>query len=156
MPSVIRGTHHLTSGVGPAQEDVDFHTRLLGLRLIKQTGLYEGKVPIYHLYYGNTEGDPGSVVTTFPMRQQGVRGHLGTNQIFRLNLSIPRDAVAYWTDRLRSAGIDVTTVELHGTERIHFAHTCGLPFGLVADGYGDPARSWEAAGVGAEHAILGH
>ena len=42
MPSAVRGTHHYTSGVGGAQEDFDFHARLLGLRFLKQTGLYEG------------------------------------------------------------------------------------------------------------------
>lgn len=156
MPSQIRGIHHYTYCVGPAQEDLDFHTRVLGLRLLKQTGLYEGEVPIYHLYYGNAEGDAGTVLTSFPMRQQGVRGQLGTDQISRLNLSIPREAVGFWTDRLRGASLDVETVELHGTERIHFAHPCGLPYGLVADGFGDPARAWEKGGVAAEQGILGN
>src|SRR5580698_4400629 len=99
MPSAVRGTHHYTSGVGGAQEDFDFHARLLGLRFLKQTGLYEGTVPIYHLYYGNADGDPGTVLTTFPMRQQGVTGQLGTDQIARLNLSVPRESLGFWTDR---------------------------------------------------------
>lgn len=126
------------------------------MRFLKQTGLYEGEVAIYHLYYGNTEGDAGAVVTSFPMRQQGVIGRLGTDQIYRLNLSIPRDALGFWMDRLRRSGVETTTVELYGTERIHFAHPCGLPYGLVADGYGDPGRSWEQGGVSAERAILGN
>lgn len=156
MSSVIRGTHHYTYCVGPAQEDLNFHTRLLGLRLLKQTGLYEGKVPIYHLYYGNAEGDAGTVLTSFPMRQQGIKGRLGTDQISRLNLSIPREAIGFWMDRLRASGLDATTVGLYGTERIHFAHPCGVPYGLVADGYGDASRAWEAGGVLADHAILGN
>ena len=137
MASAIRGIHHYTYCAGTAQEDYDFHTRLLGLRLLKQTGLYEGEVPVYHLYYGNTHGDAGTVLTSFPMRQQGVTGRLGTDQVSRLNLSIPEGAVGFWTDRLRSAGLDAATVELYGAERIHFAHPCGIPYGLVADGYGD-------------------
>jgi glyoxalase family protein len=155
LPIAIRGLHHYTYCGGPAQEDLDFHTRLLGLRLLKQTGLYEGEVPIYHLYYGNAEGDAGTVLTSFPMRQQGVKGSLGTDQISRLNLSIPRSAIAFWVDRLRAWGLDATTVELYGTERIHFAHPCGIPYGLVADGRGDPSRAWEQGGVAADHAILG-
>lgn len=155
MPTAIRGIHHYTYCAGSAQEDLDFHTSLLGLRLLKQTGLYEGEVPIYHLYYGNSEGDAGTVLTCFPMRQQGVKGSLGTDQISRLNLSIPREAIGFWVDRLRAWGLDATTVELYGTERIHFAHPCGIPYGLVADGYGDPGRAWEQGGVAADHAILG-
>lgn len=155
MPSEIRGIHHYTYCTGGAQEDFDFHTRVLGLRLLKQTGLYEGTVPVYHLYYGNAHGDAGTVLTTFPMRQQGVKGRLGTDQVSRLNLSIPRDSVAFWTDRLRSAGLDAVTVQRYGTDRIHFAHPCGIPYGLVADGYGDPDRVWDRGGVVAGHAILG-
>jgi glyoxalase family protein len=155
LPSEIRGIHHYTYCAGGAQEDFDFHTRVLGLRLLKQTGLYEGEVPVYHLYYGNAYGDAGTVLTTFPMRQQGVKGRLGTDQVSRLNLSIPTDSVAFWTDRLQSAGLDAIIVELYGTERIHFAHPCGIPYGLIADSYGDPGRAWQQGGVAAEHAILG-
>ena len=151
----IQGIHHFTYCVGGAQEDVDFHTKVLGLRMLKQTGLYEGEVPIYHLYYGNAEGDPGSVLTTFPMRQQGVLGQLGTNQVSRLNLSIPIGAVGFWMDRLERLGVDSVAVERCGIERIHFAHPSGVPFGLVADGFGDPNRSWDRGGVSADYAILG-
>ena len=154
--SVVRGNHHFTSCVGGAQEDFDFHARLLGLRLLKQTGLYEGRVPIYHLYYGNAQGDAGTVVTTFPVRQQGLTGQLGTDQIARLNLSIRSSSVGFWVDRLRGAGIETETVEAYGLERVNFRHPCGLPFALVADGYGNPARSWEKGGVTADHAILGN
>jgi glyoxalase family protein len=155
MPRQIHGNHHFTYGVGGAQEDYDFHTGTLGLRFLKKTALYEGNVPIYHLYYGNAHGDPGAVLTAFPMRQQGVVGRLGANQIARLNLSIPIDAVGFWADRLRSSGIEVEIVELYGTQRLHFSHPCGVPYGMVADGEGDRARSWEGHGVSADHAILG-
>ena len=105
MPPDIRGLHHYTYCVGPAQEDVDFHTRLLGLRLLKQTGLFEGtQVSIYHFYYGNAEGDAGTVLTTFPVRQQGLTGRLGTDQVSRLNLSIPRTSIDFWMDRLSNQG----------------------------------------------------
>jgi glyoxalase family protein len=128
---------------------------VLGLRSIKKTALYDGEVPIYHLYYGNAEGDPGAILTTFPMRQQGIRGRLGTNQLSRLNLSVPDESLGFWVERLRAHGIEVDEVEAFGLARLHFAHPCGLPIGLVADGDGDPARSWERGGVSAAHAILG-
>ena len=156
MSRQIRGNHHFTYGVGAAQEDYDFHTRTLGLRFLKRTALYEGVVPIYHLYYGNTHGDPGAVLTSLPMRQQGIQGQLGANQIARLNLSIPVDAIAFWADRLRAAGIEPEVLERCGAQRLHFRHPCGIPYGMVADGDGDPDRSWAGAGISADHAILGN
>ena len=155
MSRQIRGGHHITFCVGTAQEDFDFHTKTLGLRSIKKTALYDGEVPIYHLYYGNAFGDGGTILTAFPMRQQGVRGRLGTNQISRLNLSVPNGSLGFWADRLREHGIDASQAEGYGFQRLHFAHPCGLPYGFVEDGDGDPARSWEHGGVSADHAILG-
>jgi glyoxalase family protein len=70
-PGFIRGTHHLTFCVGGAQEDYDFHVRLLGLRSVKKTVLFDGEIPIYHLYYGNRTGDPSTLLTSFPYRQAG-------------------------------------------------------------------------------------
>ena len=155
MPPAIHGNHHLTFCVGGAQEDYDFHTRTLGLRSIKKTALYDGEVPIYHLYYGNAEGDAGTILTSFPMRQQGIRGRLGTNQISRLNLSVPVESLGFWAQRLADHGIASVVADGYGHARLHFTHPCGIPYGLVADGDGDPARSWERGGVPAANAILG-
>jgi glyoxalase family protein len=152
---LVRGNHHLTFCVGPAQEDYDFHTQLLGLRSIKKTALYDGQVPVYHLYYGNAHGDPGTILTSFPFRQAGVRGRRGTNQISKLNLSVPTESLGFWADRFSTSGVEFEEVELWGTQRLHFAHPCGIEYALVADGEGDPSRSWEAGGVSAENAILG-
>ena len=52
----IQRHHHITLCVGGAQEDYDFHTKVLGLKSVKKTALYDGDVPIYHLYYGNDRG----------------------------------------------------------------------------------------------------
>ena len=52
----IQRHHHITLCVGGAQEDYDFHTKILGLKSVKKTALYDGDVPIYHLYYGNDTG----------------------------------------------------------------------------------------------------
>src|SRR5579859_4204979 len=71
MRGFIRGTHHLTFCVGGAQEDYDFHVRLLGLKSVKKTVLFDGEIPIYHLYYGNRLGDPSTLLTAFPYRPAG-------------------------------------------------------------------------------------
>jgi glyoxalase family protein len=152
---LIHGNHHLTFCVGPAQEDWNFHTGTLGLRFIKKTALYDGELPVYHLYYGNGEGDPGTILTSFPYHIQGVKGKRGNNQISRMNLSVPMGSIGFWADRLKSAGIKTAEVSAFGSERLLFDHPCGLRYGLVADGEGDASRSWEKGGVSADHAILG-
>ena len=151
----IRGTHHLTFCVGGAQEDYDFHVRLLGLKSVKKTVLFDGEIPIYHLYYGNGDGDPSTLLTSFPYRQAGWMGKRGTNQAKQLNLSIPPDAVSYWADRLSDAGIDAERVELFGSERLLFAHPCGIPYALVADGAPDDRPPYEGGGVPGEYGIRG-
>ena len=89
MPNkgTIRGTHHLTFCVGGAQEDYDFHVRLLGLKSVKKTVLFDGEIPIYHLYYGNGSGDDSTLLTAFPYRQAGLMGRRGTNQLRVINLA---------------------------------------------------------------------
>ena len=69
--TAIQRHHHITLCVGGAQEDYDFHTKVLGLKSVKKTALYDGDVPIYHLYYGNDTGEESTLITCFPMRQSG-------------------------------------------------------------------------------------
>jgi glyoxalase family protein len=152
---LLGGNHHLTFCVGPAQEDFNFHVGTLGLRFIKKTALYDGEAPVYHLYYGNGEGDPGTILTSFPFRQQGIKGKRGNNQITRMLLSVPKDSLGFWADRLKGAGIATEEASGFGSDRLHFDHPCGLRYGLVADGDGDADRAWEGGGVSADHAILG-
>jgi len=159
MPNkgTVRGTHHLTFCVGGAQEDYDFHVRLLGLKSVKKTVLFDGEIPIYHLYYGNKVGDASTLLTSFPYRQAGWMGKRGTNQLKSLLLSIPADSVGFWTDRLNEKGVENEVVTRFGKERVAFAHPCGIPYELVGiSAEDDPREPFESPhGVSAEHAIRG-
>ena len=140
--TAIERHHHITLCVGGAQEDYDFHTKVLGLKSVKKTALYDGDVPIYHLYYGNDHGQESTLVTTFPMRQSGRVGRRGTNQTRTLMLSIPETAVDYWRTRLRDHGIEVDEREVLGEKRLCFDHPCGIEYELVAVADDDrPAHS---------------
>ena len=88
-PGTIDGTHHLTFCVGGAQEDYDFHVRTLGLKSVKKTVLFDGEIPIYHLYYANRVGDASTILTSFPYRQAGWMGKRGTNQAKSINVAVP-------------------------------------------------------------------
>jgi glyoxalase family protein len=66
----VSGIHHITACAGGAQQDIDFFTQIVGLRMVKQTVLMDGTIPVYHLYYANANAEPGSVMTTFPYGQR--------------------------------------------------------------------------------------
>lgn len=150
----LNGSHHVTLSVGPAQEDVEFHAGTLGLRLIKRTVLFDGSLPIYHLYYSNAAGDPSAVLTTFPFRQAGVMGKRGTNQAREILLAAPIGSLDYWSRRLTERGIEVTSAEVLDRRRLLFRHPCGIEYALVGV-LADPRVGWTGGGVPAEHAIHG-
>jgi glyoxalase family protein len=151
----IRGTHHLTFCVGTAQEDYDFHVRLLGLKSVKKTVLFDGEIPIYHLYYGNRTGQGSTILTSFPYRQAGWMGRRGTNQLKQINVAVPPGSTGYWADRLRRHGVELSETQRFGTERLEFAHPCGIPYSIVAETEPDPREPWDDGGVPGEHAIRG-
>jgi glyoxalase family protein len=151
----IRGTHHLTFCVGGAQEDYDFHVRLLGLKSVKKTVLFDGEIPVYHLYYGNGLGDPSTLLTAFPYRQAGWMGKRGTNQAKSLNLSVPADSLGFWADRLSEHDVEHEQGERFGTERLYFRHPCGIEYAIVGEGEPDDREPYEGPGVPAQHAIRG-
>ena len=150
----IAGSHHATLAVGTAQEDVDFHTDVLGLRFIKKTVLYDGSLPIYHLYYSNANGDASSVVTTFPFRQAGIKGRRGTNQARELHLAVPAASLDFWSARLAARGVEVQDAEVLDQRRLLLRHPCGIEYALVGV-EGDPRQGHAGSDVPAEHAIHG-
>jgi glyoxalase family protein len=139
---IERGRRFFQRERGGAQEDYDFHTKVLGLKSVKKTALYDGDVPIYHLYYGNDSGAESTLVTTFPMRQSGRVGRRGTNQTRTLMLAVPETAIGYWRTRLVDHGLQVVETETFGEKRLEFTHPCGIDYALVGVAGDDrPAHS---------------
>ncbi|WP_292655396.1 VOC family protein [Mesorhizobium sp.] len=102
----VSGYHHLTLSTDSAQEDFDFYTKALGLHSVKRTVLFDGVIPVYHLYYGSPNGDASTIITTFPFRKPGVYGRRGSNQSRTIMQSIPKGAADFWVDRLNARGIE--------------------------------------------------
>ncbi len=150
----IEGSHHLTLSVGAAQQDIDFHVKTLGMRLIKRTVLFDGALPIYHLYYSNAAGEPSSVITTFPWAQAGFHGTRGTNQAREVLLSVPHESMNYWHQRLTDHDIEVVNIEVFDQRRLAFRHPCGIEYVLVGNS-GDERVGHTGYGVPEEHAIRG-
>jgi glyoxalase family protein len=150
----IQSHHHITLGVGGAQEDYDFHTKLLGLRSVKKTVLFDGKTPIYHLYYGNETGDPSTLVTSFPFRQSGFKARKGTGQVKSLHLSVPTAALDFWAERFRRFEWPHERAERFGERRLSFAHPCGIGYELVGDD-ADTRKPWVTGDTPESVAIRG-
>lgn len=154
--ALVSGYHHLTLSTDGAQEDFDFYTKTLGLHSVKRTVLFDGVIPVYHLYYGSPDGDASTIITTFPFRKPGVYGRRGTNQSRAIMQAIPRGAADFWVDRLNERGIPASKVTRFGADRVVFAHPCGIPHELV-ESDGDPRAPIvnAAQGIGAAHGIKG-
>ncbi|MCZ6772274.1 MAG: VOC family protein, partial [Proteobacteria bacterium] len=116
----IKRHHHITTATGGAQEDYDFHTKILGLKSVKKTAFYDGPKPIYHLYYGNDTGEESSLLTSFPMAHTGVKGRKGSGQVSYVSLSIPSAALDFWRDRLTDHGFEVKDNERFGEKYLDF------------------------------------
>jgi len=146
--------HHITLCVGTAQQDYDFHTKVLSLKSVKKTLIYDGMSPFYHLYYGNDLGEESTLITCFPVAHFGRKGHRGAGQIGSLALSVPVSAIPFWQKRLATHGFDVRRTERFGEHVLSFAHPCGIPYELI--GIEDDARKPYSNGeVPAELAIRG-
>ena len=154
MDTPIRSHHHLTLCVGGAQEDYDFHVKTLGLRNVKKTLLYDGKVPIYHLYYGNDVGAESTLITCFPMRADGRTGRFGSGQVQTVSLSVCAPGLEYWSRRLTRHGIGNSIIERFGTRRIAFRHPCGIQYELVEVSE-DSRQPWTGADIPPELAVRG-
>lgn len=153
--SYVSGIHHVTSCVAGAQEDIDFFTRIIGQRMIKQTVLFDGKAPIYHLYYANRDAEIGTVMTTFPMRQVGIKARKGTGQVAVTSYSVGENALDFWAKRLEAHGVKNGGITRRfGDPVIHFEHPAGLEFELVGDDR-DTRAGWVTDDIDDAHAVRG-
>ena len=161
----VSGIHHMTCYASDPQENIDFYTEVLGLRLVKQTVLFsnpaevfEGE-PIYHFYYGNEIGEPGTAVTFKPPGTEATRGaiaegEVGRGQVSATAYTVPEGSVEYWHDRLTDHGVEVHgPKERFGDRLLQFRDHDGLPVEIF-EGETD-VEPWTDGPVPAEHAIRG-
>lgn len=94
MNGQIPGIHHVTAITGNPQQNIDFYSGFLGLRLVKLTVNFDDPGS-YHLYYGDQVGHPGTVLTFFAW-PGGPRGRLGGGQVVATSFIIPEASVGYW------------------------------------------------------------
>ncbi|MCC0043948.1 MAG: VOC family protein [Brucellaceae bacterium] len=153
MLNQIRGLHHVTSLARDAAENNRFFTNTLGLRRIKKTVNFDAP-DVYHLYYGDKFGTPGSVMTYFPF-PHAARGSRGAGEVGTTIFAVPKGALPYWQERLAGLGVaGLTESEVFGEKRLAFEGPDGDGFALV-EADGDDRPIWAETDVPADAAIRG-
>jgi glyoxalase family protein len=160
----VLGIHHITAIARNPQRNVDFYSGLLGLRLVKLTVNFDDPTT-YHLYYGNSLGTPGTILTFFPW-SEAPTGYRGTGQVTTISFLIPGGSMTYWIDRLKSNGISfVGPSERFGDEFVSFHDPDGLMLELISPSSIDSQAQlhlqqtdnniWKESPISKEHAIRG-
>jgi glyoxalase family protein len=136
----LEGVHHVTAITADAPGNVEFYVHRLGLRMVKKTVNFDAP-DVYHLYYGDERGTPGSIMTFFEFPGAG-RGRAGDGMIHRILWRVGSpDALDFWSERLGSGPV--------------FADPEGLEHELVVVAGADAPLTASREDIPAEFAIQG-
>lgn len=153
MLDQIKGLHHVTAMARDAVANNAFFTDVLGLRRVKQTVNFD-EPSVYHLYYGDEAGTPGSVMTYFPFPHIA-RGRPGTGEVGQTVFSVPEGSLAFWERRLAENLIgDLERGESFGEKRLKFRGPDGDGFALVEAG-ADGRAPWTGGTIAGAEAVRG-
>ncbi|WP_196260897.1 VOC family protein [Pelagibacterium limicola] len=153
MTGLIRGLHHVTAMSRDADANNRFFTRTLGLRRVKTTVNFD-EPSVYHLYYGDEAGTPGSVMTYFPFPHI-IRGRPGTGEVGETVFSVPEGSLQFWRDRLAAEGVEgLAAADRFGEKRLRFKAVDG-DFFAIAEIANDPRAAWTGGAIAGDEAIRG-
>jgi glyoxalase family protein len=146
----LEGLHHVTAITADAPRNVDFYARLLGLRLVKKTVNFD-QPDVYHLYFGDERGTPGSILTFFEFPGAAV-GRAGDGMVHTVQWRVASDeALDFWVGRLADDGVQAERT----ADGLAFADFEGLRHELVAAVVEDAPLAAHAPDIPDEHALLG-
>lgn len=154
----FKGIHHVSAITKTASDNFKFYTKVLGLRLIKKT-VNQDDIKVYHLFYGDEVGNPGTELTFFEISNAG-RNVDGNNSISAISLRVPNDrALEYWAERFDEFGVEHEEVKQRaGRATLFFKDHEGQRLILVSDENNTGVaggKPWDRSPVPAEFAILG-
>lgn len=154
----ITGHHHISMITKNAKENHQFYHQILGLRRVKKT-VNQDDPSMYHLFYGDLTGSPGTGLTFFELSHAG-RTHRGTDAITRIGLLVPSyDSLLYWENRLNEFAIEHSGLTKYGeTDAIHFEDPDGLRLVFLNNQDKQIPQEWTKWGdspVEMAHQILG-
>jgi glyoxalase family protein len=148
------GIHHVTAIAGPAARNLAFYTRTLGLRLVKKTVNFDDP-GTYHLYYGDEQGQPGTILTFFPW-EHAAPGRLGVGQTQETMFKVPADAIGWWRDHLTKHGVAHRGLtHRFGEGVLAFQDPDGMPLSFVGVPGAESEPAWSNGAIPADQAIRG-
>lgn len=153
MNNLVTGLHHITALASDPQKNLNFYAGILGLRLVKKTINFDAP-EVYHLYYGNEQGSPGTILTFFPY--PGIpQGRKGKGQLTVTSFSISENSIDYWMSRLDKFNIEYEEPQQRFDEAvIYFEDHDGLGLELVANKK-DNRSGFSYGNIPSEYAIKG-
>jgi len=150
----MSGIHHVTAISGRADHNLDFYTRILGLRFVKKTVNFDDPAT-YHLYYGDEIGHPGTVLTFFPW-EHAAAGRAGVGLTWQTMFRVPAGSIGYWTHRFIETSVAHEALEKRFAEPVlSFADPDGTCLALVGIPGAEMETAWTGGGIPGEHAIRG-
>ena len=154
MENKILGIHHITAIARLAKPNVDFYTRVLGMRLLKKTVNFDDP-GTYHFYYGDEKGSAGTILTFFPY-EGSTPGKAGTGMAIHIGFSVPEGSFDFWKQRFEEYHVEFGhPVEKFGEPTLPFKDPDGLQLELVVPKNGDKRKPWETDAVKEDVAIRG-
>jgi glyoxalase family protein len=152
----VRGLHHVTAISGPAQENLDFYSGVLGLRLVKKS-VNQDDPGTYHLFYADAVGHPGSDLTFFPWAHLAPPrpGHGLSTEV---SLTVPADTLRFWGGRLERYGVSFDPIETRfGSRVLPLVDPHGMRVALVetAEAATRTFTPWEESTVPVPYQIRG-
>lgn len=152
MTKQTLGIHHITAVVGDPQRNANFYGRVLGLRLVKKTINFDDP-GTYHLYFGDEDGKPGTIMTFFPWGN-AYKGKIGDGQVGVTTFAVPVGALGFWEKRLSGFNLPFEKKTRFGEQTLAFDDPDGLHLELVERAEGNNS-TWSFSGVTPDVAIKG-
>jgi glyoxalase family protein len=146
------GIHHITAFARNAQENLDFYAGVLGLRLVKKTINFDAP-EVYHFYFGNESGSPGTIMTFFPWAT-GRKGRIGGGQVGITTFIVPAGTMDFWEDRLQKFNVPHNRTERFGEAYLQFIDHDGLQLEITERQEGANSE-WSFGGIPVDKAIKG-
>ena len=150
----MHGIHHVTAIAGKPASNLEFYSRVLGLRFVKKTVNFDDP-GTYHFYYGDETGRPGSILTFFPW-EYAAAGRGGVGLTYSTAFRVPLGSIAYWTHRMVEKGVPHEALSrVFGEPTLSFTDPEGMRMALVGATALEKEPPWSHGEVPAEHAIRG-
>lgn len=150
----IPGIHHITVLASDPQRNLEFYADVLGMRLVKRTINFDAP-GVYHLYYGDDIGTPGTLLTFFPF-PNAARGKRGSGEIHAIGFRVPAGSLEYWVHRLSLKGISFDgPSDRFGDTVLTFLDPDGLTIDLIERTASPDIEPWTGSPVPAEHQLRG-